>query len=620
MEFSGSVSSCLTIILCFTVLAVFDCADSQKPKFLKKPKLRYEATVGDSVKLKCLVTGVNDPLFNRTYSVWFSYRNGKTKIVGKPRRGEKSRFRSMNGHHLRIKNARVKDSGKYLCQAHNSFGMINASITLIVHPGSNASVYNTAAHIITPSPPPPVKVQAPVFRRNIKALRIRLEEGSQLKLRCHANGSPQPKIQWHHNGKKLRSRRRNHVILRGWVLNIRSLRQSDSGRYTCIVKNKHGTIRRTYIVSPLKSRSTGEPALEPSNAPNGIDINTHLLKNKTAVEGTDVTFTCKAVSEVPLSFIWLRWTPLTNATDGTADQPVRILNASDPRVRLIRESAAYWSLADKRASYCHKLMLLNVTKRDQGQYSCVVGGGKEMVSYNVFLTVKPKELRAQDSMYKNTSSHGKSYGEFEIPLAALIAVPAAFGAILIAVIIWCYVQVVRHRARQAVKAKSISFAVDEMYGRQVYKKKPSLGITVNRLVTLEELSNARNKESALEMAIRNGDVRKENGHTIPQNKDIVKDTTGLNGVICNGDNSELRTQNKCTDEVARTEPNGYTDNDMDGLSDIKHVRTAARFNTYVEHRPLSDKRVVLSDNPRGCREDREIDRISECSPRQHSGV
>lgn len=44
-----------------------------------------------------------------------------------------------------------------------------------------------------------------------------------------------------------------------------------------------------------------------------------------------------------------------------------------------------------------------------------------------------------------SSSSQRTVDQIQIPIAALIAVPVAFGVILIVAIIWCYIQTVKHR-------------------------------------------------------------------------------------------------------------------------------------------------------------------------------
>lgn len=49
--------------------------------------------------------------------------------------------------------------------------------------------------------------------------------------------------------------------------------------------------------------------------------------------------------------------------------------------------------------------------------------------------------------------------EIQIPIAALIAVPIAFGVILIVAIIWCYIQTVRHRDKFKMNSQPMAFPI-----------------------------------------------------------------------------------------------------------------------------------------------------------------
>lgn len=72
--------------------------------------------------------------------------------------------------------------------------------------------------------------------------------GSSIRFRCRASGNPRPEIQWLKDGQMWTSDNMGNYQdsrLR-WTLKIDDLRQEDSGQYTCVVTNIHGTINYTY--------------------------------------------------------------------------------------------------------------------------------------------------------------------------------------------------------------------------------------------------------------------------------------------------------------------------------------------------------------------------------------
>ena len=93
-------------------------------------------------------------------------------------------------------------------------------------------------------------------------------EGTTVQLKCLATGKPTPEIRWKKNGKilsedeygltqyvsisagKVRFRRSMISLLlpRTQILDIKDLRQSDTGNYTCELFNPFGTLNATFIL------------------------------------------------------------------------------------------------------------------------------------------------------------------------------------------------------------------------------------------------------------------------------------------------------------------------------------------------------------------------------------
>ncbi|KAK3750978.1 hypothetical protein QZH41_009133, partial [Actinostola sp. cb2023] len=116
------------------------------PRFLSQPKKYYKVYEGGKVKLRCAVTGANDPNHNRTLTAWkkdgVSPRNS---IIRKSRIWK--RFKVKNGKYLRIRNVKKEDTGTYWCIAKNQNGMIKADIHVQVIPVLLTN--NTKSHYVT---------------------------------------------------------------------------------------------------------------------------------------------------------------------------------------------------------------------------------------------------------------------------------------------------------------------------------------------------------------------------------------------------------------------------------------------------------------------------------------
>lgn len=91
-------------------------------------------------------------------------------------------------------------------------------------------------------------------------------EGTTVQLKCLATGKPTPEIRWKKNGKILSedeygltqyvsiTERRSFSSIdelpfrRTQILDIKDLRQSDTGNYTCELFNPFGTLNATFIL------------------------------------------------------------------------------------------------------------------------------------------------------------------------------------------------------------------------------------------------------------------------------------------------------------------------------------------------------------------------------------
>ena len=69
------------------------------------------------------------------------------------------------------------------------------------------------------------------------------------RLRCKARGQPPLMYQWLKNGDpKFRRRLQPSLRTNSWSMKLKDLIADDSGKYTCIVSNKYGSINHTYTL------------------------------------------------------------------------------------------------------------------------------------------------------------------------------------------------------------------------------------------------------------------------------------------------------------------------------------------------------------------------------------
>ena len=97
------------------------------------------------------------------------------------------------------------------------------------------------------------------------------------------------------------------------------------------------------------------------------------MKNVTVYEGENATLVCKALSDSYPHFQWLRWylSPSNGSTNSTIERPhYEVIKQKE------QESYQYLVLPqsdDKFDLHGVKLTLVNVTKKDEGKYTCIVG-------------------------------------------------------------------------------------------------------------------------------------------------------------------------------------------------------------------------------------------------------
>ena len=111
------------------------------------------------------------------------------------------------------------------------------------------------------------------------------------------------------------------------------------------------------------------------------------MENVTVYRGENASLTCKASSDSMPHFQWLRWFPLRSngSANSSADDSIEtphyeIVNKEDTDQHVILPPS------DGRMFDFHgaKLTLFNVTKRDEGKYTCIVGN---MYSYQRYMAL-----------------------------------------------------------------------------------------------------------------------------------------------------------------------------------------------------------------------------------------
>ncbi|KAJ1372372.1 hypothetical protein KIN20_034512 [Parelaphostrongylus tenuis] len=176
--------------------------------------------------------------------------------------------------------------------------------------------------------------RAPRFHMPLTSLR-EIPEGTEMLLTCVVIGLPAPSITWLKNGERLtpehtKTRCENGVC----TLIIAATTVNDSGSYTCVAVNDHGTATTTttvVIIPPHGNNYTAPKFVE-------------LLANQCVLENDEITLECYVIGKPIPSVIWYK--------DG---------------LKLMIEDRMLQYM--DRKGYT-KLNIMEAVQRDSGDYTC----------------------------------------------------------------------------------------------------------------------------------------------------------------------------------------------------------------------------------------------------------
>ncbi|XP_048403537.2 contactin-4-like isoform X2 [Stegostoma tigrinum] len=148
--------------------------------------------------------------------------------------------------------------------------------------------------------------------------------GESLQWNCKASGEPKPSHRWLKNGKPLITEER--IQVEKGTLFIRAVNLSDSGMYQCVAENKHGVI---YVSAELRVMAS---------AP---DFSMSPLKKLIPVRiGGEVIIECKPKASPRATLSWMKGNEVLQENER--------ITLKDGRLRIV-----------------------NVTKKDDGRYTCI---------------------------------------------------------------------------------------------------------------------------------------------------------------------------------------------------------------------------------------------------------
>ena len=95
--------------------------------------------------------------------------------------------------------------------------------------------------------------------------------GTTTVMECLAQGSPQPKLTWFHDGEPLVLSQRHFFTAEDRLLVIVETKTSDAGEYTCEMSNTLGTIRGTSTLTVVTGATKGDTEDRSQSSGGGLD-------------------------------------------------------------------------------------------------------------------------------------------------------------------------------------------------------------------------------------------------------------------------------------------------------------------------------------------------------------
>ena len=140
-----------------------------------------------------------------------------------------------------------------------------------------------------------------------------------------------------------------------------------------------------YLCSSSVERSRAKPVVLP-------------IPNATVFVGENVTLICRSYSDAMPHFQWLRWFLLhSNSTGDDTDSK----KCSYEVIKQNQQDSVYYHSSSNNKDEFHgsPLSLVNVTKKDEGKYTCIVGNALGYSTEHAYIIVQEK-LGKTGSMLK----------------------------------------------------------------------------------------------------------------------------------------------------------------------------------------------------------------------------
>jgi len=351
-----------------------------------------ENVVGSKVRMRCKALGDPKPVIRWTRNGTFitpSHLDRLTILKQK----------------LIIKDVQMGDAGEYVCHVENENGKDEIKYELLVF--ETTEQLNRA-----------VMGMDDDFRdksNRTQEERKKLDWGSKMKfiplkigiatsfisLPCKGRGNPKPTVEWMKNGGPIVNKddKTGRIYVNKYDIVIPNLVLSDEGNYTCIIKNEHGSLNWTYELKIQQIMPAAPIVKDPVN--------------QTVRVGENATFSCPVIiSDTTTHYQWLKHIQ-KNGTHFDDQNGEEYFN-------VIKEG----TIDDSNPE---KLIMLNVTKADEGKYTCLVENAVGRTARFAYLTVTDE----RSSVGRSTGIKSKKANPmFTLVIIIVIAVCLVSGVVV----------------------------------------------------------------------------------------------------------------------------------------------------------------------------------------------
>ncbi|KAM9325336.1 hemicentin-2 [Gastrophryne carolinensis] len=217
---------------------------------------------------------------------------------GQPFRDSPSVKIMPGGHGLQILNAQEEDAGQYTCLVTNEVG---------------EAIRNYAVKVFIPP-----QITREDHSGDIGITEVKTKVNSSLTLQCESRAVPKPILHWYKDGQLLESIGPVQILGDGNMLQIRPIRVTDSGRYTCVATNVAGEDERDFYVNvqvPPIFHRPGSPSAALELAYREED-HEELTEHREVVASNPISLYCDTNAIPPPTMTWYKDGKPISSTDG----------------------------------------------------------------------------------------------------------------------------------------------------------------------------------------------------------------------------------------------------------------------------------------------------------------